>query len=252
MGSVENMNVQWIAGWWLVMVCGTCCGAQSQPLEIHHRLRLDASATPSIALTLDACSGKLDQKLIEFLVEERIPSTLFVTQKWLRKNAKGVALIKAHPDLFDVQNHGARHVPAVIGANKRVYGIAAHTDLNHLQREVMGGALAVTEAFGNTPRWYRAATARYDVQAVQAIEAMGFQIAGFSVNADSGATAGKKEIARRLRRVQSGDIIIAHMNKPTSETAEGLALGLTRLKQRGFQFVRMQGAQVIAVGSNVP
>jgi len=34
-------------------------------------------------------------------------------------------------------------------------------------------------------------------------------------------------------------VIIAHMNKPTSQTAEGLSSGLLQLLRRGFVFVRL-------------
>ena len=68
---------------------------------------------------------------------------------------------------------------------------------------------------------------------------MGFKIAGFSVNADAGATLKKPQIIERLRHVRGGDVIIAHMNKPASDTAEGLTVGLAELRQRGFVFVRL-------------
>ena len=46
--------------------------------------------------------------------------------------------------------------------------------------------------------------------------------------------------------LKNGDVIIAHMNKPASDSAEGLAIGLDRLTAQGFQFVklgeRMHGA----------
>jgi hypothetical protein len=52
-------------------------------------------------------------------------------------------------------------------------------------------------------------------------------------------------IAERLKHVKSGDVIIAHMNKPASDSAEGLALGLTELLKTGFQFVRLDKVKLI-------
>jgi hypothetical protein len=139
-----------------------------------------------LALTLDACSGKFDDDLIEFLIRNHIPATLFATKKWLLANPLGVAVIKAHLDLLDVEDHGENHIPPVIGAGKKVYGIA-----------------------------------------------------GFSVNADAGATLGRVAIAERLRHVRDGEVIIAHMNKPASDSAEGLSAGLIALLKSGFVFVRL-------------
>ena len=83
-------------------------------------------------------------------------------------------------------------------------------------------------------------------RAVQAIEQSGFKVAGFSINADSGATLGATAIAKRLKQVKSGDIIIAHMNKPDSDSAEGLSLGLLQLKAKGFRFVRLDETQLVS------
>ena len=46
-------------------------------------------------------------------------------------------------------------------------------------------------------------------------------------------------IVARLDTVRDGDVIIAHMNKPASDSAEGLSAGLDRLVARGFGFVKL-------------
>ena len=73
---------------------------------------------------------------------------------------------------------------------------------------------------------------------------MGYKVAGFSVNADNGATLAKKHIIGRLKKVRSGDIIIAHLNKPASDTGKGLAEGLQLLLDQGFRFVKLNGSEV--------
>jgi len=214
-------------------------GARAQPLEIHDTIAGTGVSARQLALTLDACSGQFDDDLIEFLIRNRIPATLFATKRWLVKNPVGVSVIKAHLDLFDVEDHGENHIPAVIGAGRKVYGIPGEPDVIHLRREVTEGARAITEMIGVPPHWYRGATALYDPQAVTEIEKLGYKIAGFSVNADAGATLNRLVIAERLQHVKAGDVIIAHMNKPLSDSAEGLSTGLIALLKRGFVFVRL-------------
>jgi len=109
---------------------------------------------------------------------------------------------------------------------------------------VRGGAAAVETATGIAPHWYRGATAEYDPQALRVIVATGYKVAGFSINADAGATLKRDAIAARLNAVGPGDIILAHMNKPGSETAEGLASGLKSLLARGFHFVMLREMDV--------
>ena len=230
----------------LLLAClllGQAC-AQEKPIEIHDRIVESAGEHKKIALTLDACSGKFDDDLIEFLIRNQIPATLFATKRWLVANPLGVSIIKSHLDLFDVEDHGENHIPAVIGLGKKVYGIVGEPDILHLRREVAEGALAITDMIGVPPHWYRGATAEYDSQAVTEIEKMGYGIAGFSVNADSGATLGRIAIEERLKHVKDGDIIIAHMNKPASDSAEGLSVGVLHLLKAGFTFVRLDQVQL--------
>lgn len=219
-------------------------GTEEAPVEIHDQLVAQAYFGKKIALTLDACSGKYDDHLIDFLIRNRIPATIFATKKWLDRNPAGVSIIKSHLDLFDVENHGERHIPAVIGKGKTVYGIPGEPDILHLRREVLGGARAVEQTTGVAPRWYRAATAEYDSQSVEEITRLGYKIAGFSVNADNGATLKQVTIEKRLGRVKAGDVIIAHMNKPESDTAKGLSVGLAALQKKGFVFVRLDQVEL--------
>ncbi|HTS52226.1 MAG TPA: polysaccharide deacetylase family protein [Burkholderiales bacterium] len=214
-------------------------------IEVHQVIALPAQEHEKVvALTLDACGGKFDADLLGYLIAHRIPATIFATKRWLDRNPAGVALLKANSDLFEIEDHGANHVAPVIGAGRSVFGIPGSPDMAHLEREILGGANAVQTVTGEAPRWYRGATAEYDPAAIKVIQSMGYRIAGFSVNADAGATLPRAAIVARLDQVKSGDIIIAHMNKPGSDTAEGLSDGIRRLLVRGFRFVRLDQAQV--------
>ena len=46
-----------------------------------------------------------DAELIHFLIVHRIPATIFATKKWLDRNPAGVALLKQHADLFEIEDH---------------------------------------------------------------------------------------------------------------------------------------------------
>ena len=229
----------------LFLLSSLAAAAEVQPVELHQELSLPVGETDKVAaLTLDACGGGFDAELANFLIGHRIQATIFATRRWIRRNPDALAILKAHADLFDIEDHGANHLPAIIGVERSVYGIAGVADIKQLRREVSGGADAVKAATGIAPHWYRGATGLYDPEAMEAIEAMGYRIAGFSVNADNGATLSQKQIVERLKKVRSGDIIIAHLNRPASDTGEGLAEGLQLLLDRGFRFVKLNGSEV--------
>lgn len=213
-------------------------------MEVHQTLITENAQDKIVALTLDACGGSFDADIIQYLTAQKIPATIFVTQRWLNKNPIAFAELKSRSDLFDIEDHGARHVPAVVGPGRQVYGIAGSPDMEHLKQEVAGGADAIEKLGGAKPRWYRGATAEYDRDAIDTIKSMGYKIAGFSVNADAGATLSRSSIVKRLKAVKNGDIIIAHMNKPRSDSAEGLSDGLSWLTARGFRFIKLNQANV--------
>lgn len=197
------------------------------------------AGTPQVALTLDACMGGVDMRILDRLIADAEPATVFVTARWLRRNAAATTLMLAHPDLFEIEDHGLDHVPAVTDA-ERPYGIAPAGSAAAVTREVDAGADAVTRATGRKPAWYRDATALYSPDAIPLIGKLGYRVAGFSLNADFGATASTRVAASRLASAKDGDVIIAHVNQPKHAAGAGIAEGIDALKAKGYRFVRLE------------
>lgn len=243
MRRVPGTRRRW--AWSLFILClaaGADASANGGLIELHQVLEAEEApgvATKIAALTLDACDGGYDADLVAFLIEHRIPATVFVTGSWLERNPGAIRQLLAHADLFDIENHGASHVPAFVGKSRRVYGIAGATDLAEVKLDVVRGAAAIERATGASPRRYRGATSSYDGRVLDAIRQMGYEVTGFSVNADFGARLSRERIVGRLSAVRPGDIILAHVNRPRSATAEGLSAGLKMLQERGFRFVKL-------------
>lgn len=193
-----------------------------------------------VALTLDACSGQTDQRILGVLVENDIPATIFVTARWIRHNQPSLAVMKSRPDLFEIENHGENHVPAV-DRPVAVYGIAAAGSPEAVRSEVEGGAHAIMQAGFPAPRWFRGATARYSPSAIAAIRAMGYEIAGYSVNGDGGSLLPARVAERKIAEARNGDVVIAHINQPTHEAGAGVVRGILALKARGVVFTRLDG-----------
>jgi peptidoglycan/xylan/chitin deacetylase (PgdA/CDA1 family) len=191
-----------------------------------------------VALTLDACPGAFDDRLAQSLVDNRIPATIFVTGAWMRRNPAGLAFLLANRDLLALENHGERHVPAVLGG-RRVYGIAGAGTLDAVRKEVTDGARSIAAATGATPRWYRGATGLYSPETIPEIERLGFAIAGYSLNADMGASLPAHTVAARIAGAASGDVIVGHINQPSRPSGLGIAAGVTELRRRGAVFVHL-------------
>ena len=208
-------------------------------VEPHMHIVPGGTAGPQVALTLDACTGGVDMRILSTLVENNIPATIFVTGRWLRGNAPAIAILQSHPDLFELEDHGLNHVPAVLGT-KRVYGIKPAGTMTAIRAEISGGARAMEAARLNAPAWYRDATAEYSPAALKLIAAMGYRVGGFSLNADFGASLPAKKVEERISAAKDGDVIIAHINQPKRSSGAGVAAGVLALTAKGFRFVRLQ------------
>ncbi len=203
-----------------------------------HVARAGKAAPAHVALTFDACMGKADERILSTLVRERVPSTIFVTARWLRTNPEAVAVFRANPDLFEIEDHGENHIPAVDFVTA-VYGIAAAGSPEAVGREVANGAAAIRAAGLPEPLWFRGATAKYDLSAIHEIRSMGYRVAGFSVNGDGGSLLGTQETEKRIASARDGDVVISHINQPTHAAGEGVARAILALKARGVAFVRL-------------
>jgi len=205
------------------------------------------AAGPRVALTLDACDGRTDMRIVSVLIDNRIPATIFASGRWIRSNPAALKLMLAHADLFEIEDHGARHVPA-IDRPVRVYGLATAGSPAGVTAEVEGGADAVARATGRRPAWFRGAAAQYTPSSLALIRSLGFKVAGYSLSGDEGALLGTRQTAARIAAAKDGDVIIAHVNHPEKPAGAGVAAGVLALKARGFRFVKLDGSGVPAAG----
>ncbi len=217
--------------------------AQAAPRLLEPRLTLPPKhhAPPRVALTLDACMGAVDERILRTLIDSHIPATVFATARWLKRNQPALQEMKAHPDLFEIENHGAQHVPAV-DVPMQVFGLATAGSPEAVVDEVMKGASAIEAATGKRPHWFRGATGKYSKTAMAEIETLGERIAGYSIRAENGATLSAAATARNIEAARSGDVIIAHLNQPKKPAGDGVVQGILALKSRGFVFVRLEDA----------
>ena len=192
----------------------------------------------SVVLTLDACGGPggdgYDDVLIEGLIDRDVPATLFLNQRWIESHPDLTAELAANP-LFEIANHGTEHVPLSV-SGLSAYEIPGTASAPDVIDEVWGNHQTIEEITGQAPRYFRSGTAHYDEVSVAIVEELGERVAGFSVNGDGGATLSAAEVQAEVAAAQPGDIILAHMNQPAGDTAEGLLAGVDDLLEQGVTF----------------
>jgi len=212
--------------------------ASASPLIEYHMHMSPSEGVRRIALTFDACTGKVDERILNALVEHRIKATIFVTARWLRRNPATIATFKTHTDLFEIENHGARHVPA-IDEPKPLFGLAPAGSPEAVRTEVTGGAAAIAASLGHQPKWFRGAGAEYTKTSLELIRTLNFKIGGFSMSGDGGASWTATRAESAVAAAKDGDVIIAHINQPSKPAGEGVVQGILKLKAGGFSFVTL-------------
>lgn len=199
----------------------------------------------AFALTFDACGGDtatspgmaVDTDIIATLREFKVPATLFLNSRWIGGN-RALAEELAGDPLFELGNHGTRHVPLTV-AQRSAYGIKGCASVGEAYDEVAGCETDLATLTGKKPKYFRSGTAHVDETAVQLAEALGVKVVNFSVNADAGATLSSAQVSQQFGKVRGGDIVIAHMNRPPGGTAEGLKASIRKLLDTGLTPVKL-------------
>jgi peptidoglycan/xylan/chitin deacetylase (PgdA/CDA1 family) len=193
----------------------------------------------TIALTLDACGGdggsEFDGEVCDVLREHEVPATLFLGETWVRANATAFEELLAEP-LFQIENHGSRHVPLSVSPRLDYYGETTESP-EEVVAEI-SATRSLLAAKGVTSSWFRAGGGLYDEASVAIAAELGVAIAGYEVWADQpglGATV----ISDRLCSTTSGGIALAHLNRPKGPTAAALRLALPRLREADTELVRL-------------
>lgn len=189
-----------------------------------------------VALTFDACRGGCDEGLLDVLQRNNIPAVLFFNEHWIDQHRDRAAQLASNP-LFEIGNHGTRHVPLSVNG-RAAYGIRGTRSAAEAVDEVLVNQGRITALTGKAPTWFRPGTAHYDDVAVQIVRDLGLQPLGFSVNGDSGATLPAAKVCANVTAATPGSIVISHMNRPGSGTAAGYARAIAGMRAAGWEFVR--------------
>lgn len=198
-----------------------------------------AATGRQLALTFDACDRAVDDTLLATLANHGVSALLFVCSKWIDDNPGRAEQLAANP-LFDIGNHGTRHVPLSV-TGRSAYGIAGTGSAAAAVDEVWTNQTRLTALTGRAPVFYRTGTAHYDDVAVQIVGDLGLTPVGFSVNADQGATATAAVVSAAYTHAAPGSIVLAHVNHPEAGTGAGVAAAIPAMQAQGWQFVPVAG-----------
>ncbi|GGD39984.1 polysaccharide deacetylase [Malaciobacter pacificus] len=195
----------------------------------------------SIVLTMDACGSKkgmgYDKEIIDFLIKEKIPAVLFINARWIDNNLSTFKSLASNP-LFEIANHGFKHKPASV-TGKEIYKIKGTENISELVDEIELNSQKIEQITNKRPKYFRSGTAYYDEIAVQIANDLNYEVIGYSILGDAGATFNETQVEKSISKSKSGDIILIHFNHPKSGTKNGLIKAVKKLKKDGYKFVSL-------------
>jgi peptidoglycan/xylan/chitin deacetylase (PgdA/CDA1 family) len=183
-----------------------------------------------IALTFDACpTGKpdeYDEQVIDILLREKVPATLFMSGRWVEKNPEKAKLLASHPQ-FEIAAHSYYHPHMMEKPDDR--------DVRELKRT----QAEIKKVTGKTPRYFRPPYGEADERIMKLAASEGLATIQYDIaSGDPDPNLSPQRIARIiLRDAKGGSIIVFHMNRNGVHTAEVLPQIIEGLRKKGFKLV---------------
>ena len=187
-------------------------------------------SSKKIALTFDACpTGKpdeYDEKVVDVLLREHVPATLFMSGRWVEKNPEKAKYL-ASQDQFEIAAHSYFHPHMTEKDDQR--------DL----REFKNTQAMIRKVTGKTARYFRPPYGEVDERVAGLAATCGLSTIQYDIaSGDPDPGLSPERIARGvLRQAKGGSIVVFHMNHNGVHTAEVLPEVIQGLRQKGFMLV---------------
>lgn len=174
------------------------------------------ASCPGVALTFDLCPVRggsgYDQRLIDYLIEHRIPATFFMSGRWIARHDEQVKTLLRVP-FFEIGTHGEVH---------------AHLPMHppdEQEREILGPVRLLKTKYDRRTSLFRPPYGEFDDETVEVARTLGLRFIMWNVvSGDPDPTLSAEQIERRLTaKTRNGSIIVMHANGKGKHTYEAVA-----------------------------
>jgi peptidoglycan/xylan/chitin deacetylase (PgdA/CDA1 family) len=168
---------------------------------------------PGVALTFDLCLvGKgtgYDQTLIDYLIDQKIPATFFMSGRWIKKHDQHVRALLQIP-FFEIGTHGDVHVH-----------LPFHS-ADEQKQEILGPVRLLKIKYGHHATLFRPPYGEFNDDTVKVAHALGLHFILWNVvSGDPDSTLTAIRIEDQLKRfVRKGSVIVMHANGKGRHTYE--------------------------------
>lgn len=183
----------------------------------------------AIVFTFDACEtvtpAYFDKVLLNYIIDNKIPVTLFLSGKFIERNLSDVKDISKY-DFIEIENHSYSH---------RNFKKVVRSDI---LSDIKKNEVLITEAAGKSPIFFRFPYGEYSINNLKEVEEAGYKVVHWTFPSGDPDKAITKEqlIKNVVDNVKSGDILIFHINGRGWKVKEAFPEIVHILKRRGYQF----------------
>ena len=187
-----------------------------------------------IAITFDACESSspalMDTTILNYLIKEKIPATIFLGGKFCKRNYKILKEISKY-GFLEFENHSYSHKKHTekISENEIIY------EINETNK-------TIKEITNRTSKFFRFPAGNYNRQALNTVEKQGLKVVHWSfASGDPDKKISPQKIIKWvISKTKSGSILIFHINGRGVHTGEILPELVNRLRDNQFSFVKLQ------------
>ena len=201
-------------GVWLL--CGLLVGSLSlalPPKSLSQVIKSGPPSCPGIALTFDLCPVRTgpgyDQALVEYLIQRQIPSTFFMSGKWMVRHEEEVDHLLGI-EFFEVGTHGEVHAH-----------LPMHT-ADEQRTEILGPVKMLHDHYAHEATLFRPPFGEYNDVTVDVVKALGLRFIQWNIESgdpDPNLSA-DQILARVSKRAKPGSIVVFHANGKGRQTRQ--------------------------------
>lgn len=212
-----------------------CCQFLYSQSKVYSSFQTDKK---EIALTFDACESKtpafMDTVILNFLIKEKIPATIFLSGKFCKTNSVILKAISKY-NFIEFENHSFSHIK--------------HTERltePEIEGEVKEAENLIKTTTGYQPRFFRFPAGNCSSRALGIVEKLGLKTVHWSF---ASGDPNKKISSRKLKnwvlsKTKPGSILIFHINGRGYRTGEILPELISEFRKNQFSFVKLKDVKL--------
>jgi peptidoglycan/xylan/chitin deacetylase (PgdA/CDA1 family) len=187
-----------------------------------------------VSLTFDGCESiapsYLDEKILSFLIDKKLPFTVFLSGKFARRNKEKISRISCL-NFVEIENHSLNHIQHMERLSSK-----------EIRKEVLENERILKEITTKKTRYFRFPGGNYNDQALKCVENIGYKVVFWTFPSGD---PDKEVTPKRLKdwvllKTKPGSILIFHINGRGYATGDALPEIVKELVRKDYTFIKLE------------